>query len=140
MKMRTALLLISMMVFGVSDAFGQFLQIELMNGPNLCCGYKDANQACVHIKSAPPMTVAPTTALVYTWYAKHENGLKTWHTTLPMRWVPLPWDGPYEVWVVMQYVDTRTRYAFAAFKSNAVMIKAHNCPTPDSDTGKEVGG
>ncbi|MBK7298657.1 MAG: hypothetical protein IPI91_19405 [Flavobacteriales bacterium] len=136
--MRTVLLLICMIVFGASDAFGQFLQIELMNGPNLCCGYKDANQACIHIKSAPPLTVAPSTALVYTWYAKHENGLKP--GTFSHALGSPSWDGPLEVWVVMQYVDTRTRYAFAALKSNAVMIQAHNCPTPNSDTGKEVGG
>jgi|NOAtaT_7_FD_contig_21_5484834_length_891_multi_10_in_0_out_0_1 hypothetical protein len=111
-------------------ANGQFLEIKLTNGSQLCCGYGKDNLACVMITKTPPLQDGSNTTVVYTWYARHEKGTKIWHTTMPGRWIPLPWSGTYEVWVVMQYVDLSTRYAFAAFRSNAVILNAHHCEAP----------
>lgn len=118
------------MLLLAQNANGQFLQIKLTNGPDLCCGYGKDNLACIMISQTPPLTDSINTTIVYTWYARHEKGTKIWHTTMPGRWVPLPWAGSYEVWVVMQYVDLRTRYVFAAFRSNAIVLNAHHCAAP----------
>jgi hypothetical protein len=112
------------------SADGQFLEIKLTNGPNLCCGYGKDNLACIMISQMPPLVDENNTIVVYTWYAKHEKGTKAWHSTMPGRWVPLPWPGSYEVWVVIQYVDRKTMYAYAAFRSNVVILNAHHCAAP----------
>jgi len=114
---------------------GQFLEISQINGPNLCCGYGKENMACVMINRMPPLGNQTDQTIVYTWYAKHEKGLRTWHTATAGRWVPLPWPGTYEVWVVVQYVNTKTRTAYAAFLSNSVILNAHHCEDPKPSEG-----
>ena len=134
--MKKLLCIAVLFLLGVPYGKGQHLEISLTNGPNLCCGYGRDNLACVLVTKMPPLGTAGDPILVYTWYARHEKGLKIWHTPVPGRWIPLPWAGTYEVWVVLQYVDPHRRNVYAAFRSNSVSFTAHNCEAPKPIEGK----
>ncbi len=124
-----------LLLFGVTEGKGQLLEISLANGPSLCCGYGKDNQACILVTKMPPLSPSEDPIIVYTWYAKHEKSLKKWNTPVAGRWVPLPWAGTYEVWVIMQYIDQRSKRAYAAFPSNVLVVPAHYCAAPHPTEG-----
>jgi hypothetical protein len=107
------------------------LQINCMNGDQICQGFSTENQAQLEVSSALPLRLPEQTYVTYTWMSTHANGTKVWDTGLPTRRVPVPWTGEYTVQVQAQYIREGERRPYAVFWSNKVVIMGKTCtPTP----------
>ncbi len=119
-------------LFLTIPVFSQDMRIAPLNGVEHCAGYAKTNIATIQIVAMPGSTVRPQTAFTYVWYARHEKALKKWHTTFSNRRIPLPWQGTYEIWVEMNYLDVSNgqHRRYATFTSNTIQVQAHLCETP----------
>ena len=133
--MKKLLCIVVLFLYWAPYGKGQFLEISQITSPDYCCGYGRDNMACVMVTKRPPTGPYGDPSIVYTWFAKHQKGLRTWHTAVEGRWVPLPWPGTYEIWVIMQYVDAKTRSVYSSFLSNSVILNAHHCEGPKPSEG-----
>lgn len=111
--------------------YAQEFQIACTNGYDnnntFCCGYTAANQARVGVIKFPNFAPPLNVGIVYTWYAQHPDGPKTWDTPVSDRAVPLPWSGSYQVFVMIHFVDKTTLRRVASYKSNTITVKALAC-------------
>ena len=119
----TAFFLLSLSAF----AFGQMIEIQSMNGNEICRGYGLENHAYVAITSSMPFPPPPNTVVVYTWTAEHPNGNKIWNTANSYRAVPIPWVGNYIVRVKVEYIRRGKSRPFAAFISSPINIIGREC-------------
>lgn len=107
--------------------YGQMLQINCMNGEEICQGYAAENQAMIHITAGLPTEKPEDTYITYVWTSTHANGTKVWDSNQSSRRVPIPWSGEYTVQVVMQYVRVGQTRPYAAFWSNKVTVMGKIC-------------
>lgn len=125
--MRNAVAIACFMLFFSSAAFSQMVEIQSMNGYEICQGYDYENNAYMQVSSNLPFAPPPNTIVVYTWTAEHPNGNKIWNTSLPYRTIPIPWVGKYTVRLKIEYIRRGKYRPFAAFFSNRVVIRGVNC-------------
>lgn len=129
--MRKLILAIIFLGSFVIAGSAQEFQIACTNGhannSTFCCGYDKANQANVGVIKFPKFAPPPNVGVVYTWYAIHPDGPKTWDTPVSSRMVPLPWSGEYQVFVMIHFIDKVTLHRVASYRSNTITVKALAC-------------
>ena len=106
----------------------QVVRIKLVENKTFCAGFGQENMAQVKISSVPNIRIPENAGTVYTWYAIHKEGFRSWHTPIEQRAIPLPWTGRYEVYVIMKYIDKVTLMPYFAFKSSSIFVNATSCP------------
>jgi hypothetical protein len=106
----------------------QVVRIKLVENKTFCAGFGQENMAQVKISSVPNIRIPENAGTVYTWYAIHKEGFRSWHTPIDQRAIPLPWTGRYEVYVIMKYIDKVTLKPYFAFKSSSIFAYANACP------------
>lgn len=111
-----------------ADLAAQSATLNITNLDQLCAGFSDNSTAHVEIVTDTPFRLPSNAGLIFDWYAYHETANKRWNTPLPFRNIPLPWEGKYNVWVVVKYVNKGTLAPFRTFKSPVVTIDVSNCP------------
>lgn len=97
------------------------------NNNTFCCGYTTVNQARVGVIKFPNFVPPDNVGIVYTWYAQHPDGPKTWDTPVSGRAVPLPWSGEYKVFVMIHFIDKTTLRNVHSYRSNTITVKALAC-------------
>jgi hypothetical protein len=106
----------------------QVVRIKLVENKPFCAGFGQENVAQVKISSVPNIRIPENAGTVYTWYAIHKEGFRSWHTPIDQRAIPLPWPGRYEIYVIMKYIDKVTLLPYFAFKSSSIFVNAASCP------------
>jgi len=106
----------------------QVVRIKLVENKPYCAGFGRENLAQVKISAVPNIRIPENAGTVYTWYAIHKEGFRSWHTPIDQRAIPLPWTGRYEVYVIMKYIDKVTLLPYFAFKSSSIFVNATSCP------------
>lgn len=106
----------------------QVVRIKLVENKPFCAGFGQENVAQVKISTVPNIRIPENAGTVYTWYAIHKEGFRSWHTPIDHRAIPLPWPGRYEVYVIMKYIDKLTLLPYFAFKSSSIFVYADSCP------------
>ena len=106
----------------------QVVRIKLVENKPFCAGFGLENVAQVKISTVPNIRIPENAGTVYTWYAIHKEGFRSWHTPIDQRPIPLPWSGRYEVYVIMKYIDKVTLLPYFAFKSSSIFVNATSCP------------
>lgn len=106
----------------------QVVRIKLVENKPFCAGFGQENVAQVKISTVPNIRIPENAGTVYTWYAIHKEGFRSWHTPIDQRAIPLPWPGRYEVYVIMKYIDKLTLLPYFAFKSSSIFVYADSCP------------
>lgn len=106
----------------------QVVRIKLVENKPFCAGFGQENVAQVKISTVPNIRIPENAGTVYTWYAIHKEGFRSWHTPIDQRAIPLPWPGRYEVYVIMKYIDKLTLLPYFAFKSSSIFVNADLCP------------
>jgi hypothetical protein len=106
----------------------QVVRIRFVENKEYCSGFEPANSARVRISTVPNIRIPENSGAVYTWYAVHKEGFRSWHTPVDAREIPLPWPGVYEIYVVMKYIDKATLRPYFAFKSASIFATAQVCP------------
>lgn len=109
--------------------------ISIKNVDQLCAGFTQNSTAKIELVTETPFRLPETAGLTFDWYAQHENAQKRWNTPLPYRSVPLPWEGEYNIWVVVKYINKKTLAPFNSFKTKVVTINVDACP--EVNTAKE---
>ena len=137
-NMRKLILAIIFLGSFVVAGSAQEFQIACTNGyqnnNTFCCGYTNASQANVGVIKFPNFVPPLNVGVVYTWYATHPDGPKTWDTPVSARRVPLPWSGEYQVFVMIHFIDKTTLRRVSSFRSNTITVKATAC-----EETKELG-
>ncbi len=105
----------------------QVVRIRLIENKEYCAGFEPSNTAQVKISALPNIRIPENAGTVYTWYAVHREGFRSWHTPIDQRAIPLPWPGRYEIYVVMKYIDKITLKPYFAFKSSSIFVTADAC-------------
>jgi len=121
------LLLLCLTLFSLKIG-AQVVRIKLVENKEFCAGFGPDNVAQAKILSVPNIRIPENAGTVYTWYAVHKEGFRSWHTPVDQRAIPLPWPGRYEIYVVMKYIDKATLLPYFAFKSSSVFATASVCP------------
>ncbi|MEY3322263.1 MAG: hypothetical protein RLZZ417_1846 [Bacteroidota bacterium] len=106
----------------------QVVRIKFIENKEYCAGFESDNTAQVKISTVPNIRIPENAGTVYTWYAIHREGFRSWHTPIDQRAIPLPWPGRYEIYVVMKYIDKVTLKPYFAFKSSSIFAFANSCP------------
>jgi hypothetical protein len=106
----------------------QVVRIKLLENKAYCAGFGPDNVAQAKISTLPNIRIPDNAGTVYTWYAVHKEGFRSWHTPIDQRSIPLPWPGRYEIYVVMKYIDKATLLPYFAFKSASIFANADACP------------
>lgn len=106
----------------------QVVRIKFIENKEYCAGFESQNMAQVKISAIPNIRIPENSGSVYTWYAIHAEGFRSWHTPIDQRAIPLPWTGRYEIYVVMKYIDKVTLKPYFAFKSSSIFAYANACP------------
>lgn len=106
----------------------QVVRIKFIENKEYCAGFESENTAQVKISTVPNIRIPENAGTVYTWYAIHREGFRSWHTPIDQRVIPLPWPGRYEIYVVMKYIDKVTLKPYFAFKSSSIFAFANSCP------------
>jgi hypothetical protein len=106
----------------------QVVRIKFLENKEYCAGFESQNMAQVKISAIPNIRIPENAGSVYTWYAIHPEGFRSWHTPIDQRAIPLPWTGRYEIYVVMKYIDKLTLKPYFAFKSSSIFAYAKSCP------------
>jgi len=129
--MRKLILAISFLGIFAVAGFAQEFQIACTNGylnnNTFCCGYEKINQANVGVIKFPNFAPPLNVGIVYKWYAQHPSGPKVWETPVSGRTVPLPWSGPYEIFVTIHFIDKETLRSVANYRSNTITVQALPC-------------
>jgi hypothetical protein len=129
--MRKLILAISFFGTFAIAGFAQEFQIACTNGylnnNTFCFGYTQASQANVGVIKFPSFAPPLNVGVVYTWYAQHPNGPKTWETPVSGRTVPLPWSGTYQIFVVIHFIDKESLRSVATYRSNTISVQALPC-------------
>lgn len=112
--------------FLVTLTYGQMINIECMNGEEICQGYLPQNQAHVMINSMP-MSIPDNTYVTYRWTSAHANGSKVWDTNRPDRRIPVPWTGEYTVQVQVQFTTKGNSRPYAVFWSTPIKVMGKIC-------------
>lgn len=126
--MKHLLLIIFGALIFTSETKAQVVRIKLVENKEFCAGFGAENMAQVKISTVPNIRIPENAGTVYTWYAVHKEGFRSWHTPIDGRAIPLPWPGNYEFYVVMKYIDKITLVPYFAFKSSSIFAKAVSCP------------
>jgi len=106
----------------------QVVRIKFIENKEYCAGFESQNMAQVKISAIPNIRIPENAGSVYTWYAIHAEGFRSWHTPIDQRAIPLPWTGRYEIYVIMKYIDKITLKPYFAFKSSSIFAYANACP------------
>jgi len=109
-------------------AAAQVVRIQLGENRTYCAGFEPRNVALLKIAAVPNIRIPDNAATVFTWYAVHREGFRSWHTPVDSRAVPLPWPGSYELYVILKYIDKATLRPFFAFKSASLFLNVQDCP------------
>jgi hypothetical protein len=111
--------------------------LTITNADDLCAGFTENSTAKVEIVTDTPFRLPKTAGLIFDWYAQHENATKRWNTPLPYRSVPLPWEGNYNIWVVVKYVNKATLAPFNSFKTRVMTISVAPCANENHINGQK---
>jgi len=106
----------------------QVVRIKLVENKPFCAGFGQENVAQVKISSVPNIRIPENAGTVYTWYAIHKEGFRSWHTPLDQRAIPLPWPWRSEIYVIMKYISKLTLFPYFAFISYFIFFYSDSCP------------
>ena len=130
MKIRLMLGALFMMLTVFAN--GQVLtvpHIQSMNGQEFCKSFNfRSDRPHVCLTSESPLPLLKDTRISYTWIAVHPFGSFTWNTNSSERFIPIPWEGNYDVKLIIKYFRADRTRPYAAIRSNTVKLKGITCP------------
>lgn len=103
-------------------------KVVINNLDQLCAGFTENSIAKAEIVTNTPFHLPNRAGLIFDWYAQHVNAQKRWNTPLATRSIPVPWEGKYNIWVVVKYVNKTTLAPFNSFKTKVITIDVESCP------------
>ena len=111
--------------------FGQLLtapNIASLNGTEFCTSFDfQSEKPHVCLMSDIPLPLFEGMYVSYTWIVLHGNGSFTWNTHASERAFPVPWEGKYQVKLIIKYFRQGRRTPFAAIRSNIVEFYGVDC-------------
>lgn len=112
--------------------------ISSQNGQTFCATY-DFNSERPHIclMTEMPIPQLENSKVSYTWISRHAKGTFTWNTRSSERLIPIPWEGKYDIKLIIKYFRDDRQRPYAAILSNTYSIQGVACKT-DQNPPQEI--